>query len=81
MAKPAWYQDDHSGPSLKHQKAPTQTQYNADPNKLHHYAKKAIIVRPILLRNQALLDIDIGNICNRAKLANFARALVRIAVR
>lgn len=34
MAKPSWWQDTGSGPSLKHQKAPSRYDYNADPKKL-----------------------------------------------
>lgn len=43
MAKPSWWQDTGSGPSLKHQKAPESYAYDASASKLEKAVKRTVV--------------------------------------
>lgn len=43
MAKPSWWQDTGSGPSLKHQKAPDKYAYDSSASKLEKAVKRHVV--------------------------------------
>lgn len=43
MAKPSWWQDTGSGPSLKHQKAPEKYKYDDSSSKLDKAVKRTVV--------------------------------------